>query len=85
MAASTRMQTARRRLRLARFSIGATALAAFAAFGFAVRDAHPATKAATPSTAATASTTDSSTTFGGSATISPAPQSFAPSVQSAGS
>jgi hypothetical protein len=79
------MQTARRRLQVARYSIGATALAAFAAFGFAVRDAHPATKATTPSTAATSSATDSSTTLGGSATISPAPQSFAPATQSAGS
>ena len=84
MAPPTRIQTARRRLQVARYSIGATALAAFAAFGFAVRDAHPATKAPS-SAAASTNVAGSSTTFSGSASISPAPQSFAPSIQSSGS
>jgi hypothetical protein len=80
------MQLARRRLRVARYSIGAVAITAFAAFGFAVRSAHPATHTSTSSTAtATASTDSSSTFFGGSASISPAPTTSAPSVQSSGS
>jgi len=83
------MQLARRRLKLARYSISAVAVTAFAAFGLAVRSAHPAThKSATTSTssaAASTSTASSSTSFGGSAVLSPAPQTVAPQVQSAGS
>ena len=84
------MQLARRRLKVARYSIGAVALSAFAGFGFVVRDAHPATQAnasaAVASTTSTSSTTsDDSTFFGGSAAISPAPQTVAPQVQSSGS
>jgi hypothetical protein len=89
MATPSRMQLARRRLRVTRYTIGAATLTAFAAFGFAVRDAHPAThtsaSTSTSSAAASASTADSSTTFGGSAVISPAPQTAAPQVQSSGS
>ncbi|HEX4679361.1 MAG TPA: hypothetical protein VH210_09220 [Gaiellaceae bacterium] len=86
MAPSSRIQTARRRLRVARYSIGAVAVTAFGAFGFAVRDAHPATKTGTPAVTATSpSIADSATTFGGSASISPAPQFAAPQVQSSGS
>jgi hypothetical protein len=88
MAPSSRLQIARRRLRVARYSIGAVAVTAFGAFGFAVRDAHPAThtQASTTSTAtASPSTADSATSFGGSAMISPAPQFAAPQVQSGGS
>jgi hypothetical protein len=80
------MQLARRRLRVARYSIGAVAVSAFAAFGFVVRDAHPATHTTTTTAvASTASTDDSSTFFGGSASVSPAPQTVAPQVQSSGS
>jgi hypothetical protein len=81
------MQLARRRLRVARYSIGAATLTAFAAFGFAVRDAHPATHTSTSAATASsaASNDDSSTYFGGSASISPAPQTVAPQVQSSGS
>jgi hypothetical protein len=79
------MQLARRRLRVARYSIGATAIAAFAAFGLVVRDAHPATHTNTASSAATASAGNSASSFGGSAVIGPAPQSFAPTIQSGGS
>jgi hypothetical protein len=89
MAPRSRMQLARRRLKVARYSIGAVAVSAFAAFGFAVRDAHPATHAtastSVPSSTTTPGTANSSTTFGGSAAISPAPQTFAPQVQSGGS
>jgi hypothetical protein len=81
------MQLARRRLRVARYSIGAATLTAFAAFGFAVRDAHPATHTSTSTATASTATSsdDSSTSFGGSASISPAPQTVAPQVQSSGS
>jgi hypothetical protein len=82
------MRIARRRLRVARYSISAVAVTAFGALGFVVRDAHPAThtKAGTASSAAaSASTADSATSFGGSAMISPAPQFAAPQVQSSGS
>jgi hypothetical protein len=88
MAAPSRLQLARRRLRVARYSIGAATLSAFAAFGFAVRDAHPATHSSTSSataSTATSSSDDSSTYFGGSASIGPAPQTVAPQVQSSGS
>ena len=87
MATPSRLQLARRRLRIARYSIGVVTLTAFAAFGFAVRDAHPAThtKASTATTSTATSSDDSSTYFGGSASISPAPQTVAPQVQSSGS
>jgi hypothetical protein len=83
------MQLARRRLRVARYSIGAVAVTAFAAFGFVARDAHPATHststAVASSTSAPAATSGDSTFFGGSASISPAPQTSAPQIQSSGS
>jgi len=80
------MQLARRRLKVARYSIGAVAVTTFAAFGIAVRAAHPATHTGTAAVAtATASTDNSSTSFGGSASISPAPQTSTPTVQSSGS
>ena len=81
------MELACRRLKVARYSIGAVAVTAFAAFGFAVRAAHPAThtKASTASAAASTSVASSSTSFGGSAALSPAPQTVAPQVQSSGS
>jgi hypothetical protein len=88
MATPSRLQLARRRLRVARYSIGAATLTAFAAFGFAVRDAHPATHSSTSTataSTATLSSDDSSTYFGGSASMSPAPQTVAPQVQSSGS
>jgi hypothetical protein len=77
MATPSRLQLARRRLRVARYSIGAATLTAFAAFGFAVRDAHPATHTSTSTASTASSTDDSSTYFGGSASISPAPQTVA--------
>jgi hypothetical protein len=81
------MQLARRRLRVARYSISALALSAFAAFGIAVRDAHPATHTTTTSPAAAVTETDDSSSSDsyGSAVISPAPQTAAPQVQSGGS
>ena len=87
MATPSRLQLARRRLRIARYSIGAATLTAFAAFGFAVRDAHPATHTSTTTatTDTATSSDDSSTYFGGGVSISPAPQTVAPQVQSSGS
>jgi hypothetical protein len=87
MAPPSRLQLARRRVKMARYSIGIVAVSAFAAFGIAVRASHPATHsssgtAATASSTATAGTDDN---FGGSAVISPAPQTVAPQVQSGGS
>jgi hypothetical protein len=80
------MQVARRRLQVARYSIGAIALSAFGAFALVVRDAHPATHTGTTSASSIAtSTTDASSAFGGSASISPAPQTVAPQVESSGS
>lgn len=84
------MELARRRLRVARYSIGAVAISAFAAFGLAVRDAHPATQtsratASSATASATAPSTDDSSSSGGSAVISPAPQASVPQVQSGGS
>jgi hypothetical protein len=82
------MQLARRRLKVARYSISAVALSAFAAFGLVARAAHPATHTnATTAVASssTSSTDNSSTFFGGSASISPAPQTVAPQIQSSGS
>jgi hypothetical protein len=89
MATPSRIELARRRLKVARYSISAVALSAFAAFGFVVRDAHPATQSNAPAVVATstssAATDNSSTFFGGSASIGPAPQSAAPQIQSSGS
>jgi hypothetical protein len=85
MAPPSRMQLARRRLKVARYSIGAVALSAFAAFGFVVRDAHPATHSTATTAVAPSTTNDSSTFFGGGASISPAPQTVAPQIQSSGS
>ena len=79
------MALARRRLRVARYSIGAATITAFAAFGLAVRDAHPATHTSSASASTTASSAASSIFGGGSAAISPAPQASAPLVQSGGS
>ena len=43
MEPSSRIAKARRRVRAARYLIGALAVAGFAVFGAAARDAHPAT------------------------------------------
>jgi hypothetical protein len=81
------MQLARRRLRLARYSIGAAAIGAFATFGLAVRAAHPATRtgSAPVANAATSSSDDAASAFGGGGVISPATQATPPAVQSSGS
>jgi hypothetical protein len=47
---SSRIAKARHRVRFARYLIGAVAVAGFAVFGAAARDAHPATRHATQAT-----------------------------------
>ena len=85
------MQLARRRLRIARYSIGTVAVTAFAAFGFVVRDAHPATHTSASAVSAPSTTTVTATATptvdqsSASVVISPAPQAAVPQVQSSGS
>jgi hypothetical protein len=94
--AHSRIELARRRLKVVRYSVGITAAAAFAVFALAARAAHPGTSSAGVSTAtnsagATSSddpygNAESSDSFGGfgSSSVSPSYNS-APSVQSGGS
>lgn len=96
MTKPSRIELARRRLTVVRYSVGITAAAAFAVFAFAARAAHPGTStgnaASTARSNATASSDDpygdveSSDSFGGfgSSSVSPSYGS-APSVQSGGS
>jgi hypothetical protein len=78
---SSRIAKARHRVRFARYLIGAAAVAGFAVFGAAARDAHPATHHA--SQAAEANQSDDSFSFGsGSLGDSGSAQ---PQIQSAGS
>jgi hypothetical protein len=91
MAGPTRIELARRRLRVTRIAVGALAAAGFAVFSFAARTAHPGTTAGTagssaPATAVT-SQDDAGTTddFGfGSSSLSPS-YGETPSIQSGGS
>ena len=88
----SRIAAARRRLRIARYSIGAAAATAFALFGVAARDAHPATHTAS-TVASTGATSTAATTqepqedsfsYDGGASIAPS-SSNTPAVQSSGS
>lgn len=88
----SRIEAARRRLRIARYSIGAVAAAAFALFGLAVRDAHPATHdsgtaGATSNVSSDDGTfeDDNSFSFDGGGSIGSADSFSAPSIQSGGS
>jgi hypothetical protein len=82
------MELARYRLRIARYTIGAAAVGAFAAFGIAARLSHPATHHSTSTS--TAVTSDDSATsgdsfdFGGSSSFDDG-GSISPSIQSGGS
>src|SRR3954468_1621245 len=51
MAQPSRIEIARRRLKVVRYSVGVTAAAAFAVFAFAARAAHPGTSSGDVSTA----------------------------------
>lgn len=87
----TRLEAARRRLRIARFGIGVAAVSLFAAFGVVVRNAHPGARSssipASSSSVATATEDDSFGFFGSdddSSSIGPS-GSATPSIQSGGS
>ena len=85
----SRMATARRRIRIARYSIGALATAAFAMVGIAARSSHPATTPARSSNAGsrTVRADDSQAdafSFDGGGFISPS-TSDTPTIQSGGS
>jgi hypothetical protein len=87
MDAPSRLERARRQLRVARYSLGAAAVAGFALFGVAARAAHPGTSTPAP-TASTATASDddqqSTSTFDfGDGSIGPS--NSAPSIQSGGS
>jgi hypothetical protein len=87
MPAGSRIETARRRVRIARYSIGAVATAAFALIGLAARDAHPATHGSSPTTVEDVtqqSQQDDAFGFDGGGFISPSTSS-SPSIQSGGS
>jgi hypothetical protein len=95
MTQTSRIELARRRIRLVRYTSGVLAAAAFATFAVAARNAHPGTASTGSSTAgndgtAVTSSDDysddqSSDSFGfGSSSVSPSYNS-APSVQSEGS
>jgi hypothetical protein len=86
MPAESRVEAARRRVRIARYSIGALATAAFGLFGLAARDAHPATHG-TGTTARNVTQRqqrDDSFSFNGGGFISPS-TSDSPSIESGGS
>ena len=88
MGQPSRIEDARRRLRRARFGIGACAAAGFALFVFAARAAHPGTSAASPPVTqqSFSSDDDESSNSGfdfGSGSIGPSDGGF--SVQSGGS
>jgi hypothetical protein len=86
----SRMETARRRIRIARYSIGALATAAFAMVGIAARSSHPATSHARASSSpVTRNVTgedreDNGFSFDGGGFISPS-TSDTPTIQSGGS
>ena len=93
MSQPTRIELARRRLKVVRVSVGVAAAAGFAVFAFAARAAHPGTH--TGNTASTAAATSSDDAYGdtqsgstfdgfGSSSVSLSYNS-APSVQSGGS
>jgi hypothetical protein len=86
---SSRIEQARRRLRVARLSIGVTAAVGFLVFTLAARASHPGTHSSRASSRATTSASDDfesqSDDFSfGSASISPA-TGGTPMVQSGGS
>ena len=90
----TRMEAARRDIRVARYAIGAVVAAAFAGLGVAARVAHPGAHShSTTAQAVNAGQLQPPPSFqeaersfeGGGASISPSAPSVAPAVQSSGS
>ena len=87
MEGSSRIETARRRLRVARISIGATAAAGFLVFALAARASHPGTHHTQASSVSAGDDAESqqSDDFGfGQGSISP-PSGGASTLQSGGS
>ena len=95
MSQPTRIELARRRLKVVRVSVGVVAAAGFAFFAFAARAAHPGTSTGNASPAASTATASSDDPYGdvessdsfdgfGSSSVSPSDNS-SPSVQSGGS
>jgi hypothetical protein len=82
-APSSRLATARRRLRVARYGIAALAATGFAGGVATARASHAATHPATATAQAVQSDQSSGFAFGGGSSIGPA--TSAPAVQSGGS
>jgi len=86
MDAPSRLERARRQVRVARYSLGAAAVAGFALFAVAARVAHPGTSTPAPSASTAVADDDQQSTstfdFGGG---SIGPSNAAPSIQSGGS
>jgi hypothetical protein len=83
----TRMEHAKRRLRVARYAITAVAVSAFAAFGIAAKASHPATHhSSSTSNTTTGESDDSNSTFdfNGSSSFDNSGGDY-PSIQSGGS
>jgi hypothetical protein len=80
---SSRIAKARRRVRAARYVIGAVAVAGFAVFGIAARDAHPATHHTVQ--VSDDNQSDDSFSFGTPSVGSSSDYGSAPEVQSGGS
>ncbi|MFL5925393.1 MAG: hypothetical protein ACJ77E_00465 [Gaiellaceae bacterium] len=86
----SRIEVARRRIRIARYSIGALVTAVFAMVGIAARSSHPATAQARSSAHAASrtvradATQDDGFSFDGGGFISPS-TSDVPAIQSGGS
>jgi hypothetical protein len=93
MTQPTRMDAARRRVRIARYVIAAAAAGAFAGAGLVARAAHPGThgsstsaQAAIPAEPSLFQQAAAQSTFGsGGGSVSSAPASSPPVVQSSGS
>jgi hypothetical protein len=86
MTQPTRIELARRRLKVVRVSVGVAAAAGFAVFAFAARAAHPGSTAAVTSSDDAYGDAESSSSFDGfgSSSVSPSDNS-SPSLQSGGS
>lgn len=84
MTTPSRIDDARRKLRFARYAIASAAAASFGVFVVAAKASHPGTASHSSQTQATSTSTASTFSFGGSS-IQSAPESGAPSVESAGS
>jgi len=81
---SSRIAEARRRVRVARYALGAAAVAGFAVFGAAARGAHPATHHSASTVESTDSESDSSSFGFGSGSLGGSGNA-APQIQSMGS